>query len=161
MEAAELLSEAERHAAVTTLCAWAEDLMETQVAVGYEFIAAGGPDARDRWLLRFEGIDREYITIWFTLDQRTLQYETQFTPCLEGNETPVLSYLMKRNAHLRAMAFAIGPEEAIYLMGRISARSLSSDTLDDLAGLMLAYVEDHFATAMALAFPGKYRRRKA
>ena len=161
MEATELLTEAERQAAIATLCTWADDLMETQAAVGYEYIAAIGPDARDRWLLRFEGVDRDVITIWFTLDQRTLQYETQFMPCLEGNETEVLSYLMKRNAHLRAMAFAIGQEGAIYLMGRISAQSLTAATLDHLAGSMLAYVEDHFATAMAMAFPGKFRRRKA
>jgi hypothetical protein len=25
----------------------------------------------------------------------------------------------------------------------------------------VAYVEDHFATAMSLAFPGRYHRRKA
>jgi len=161
MQAAALLDDAERDRIVGVISAWSNDLVASQVAVGHEFIPGHPGDGLDRWLLRFEGVDRDFITIWLTLDQRTLQFETQFMPCLEGHEAEVLAYLMKRNAHLLNMAFAIGPEEAIYLMGKIAAAQVTSDALDTVAGCTVAYVEDHFATAMSLAFPGRYHRRKA
>ena len=160
MEDTELIDDESRERVVAVVSQWAQALVADNAVVGYEYIPRDQSDGLDRWLLRFEGIDRDFITIWFTLDQRTLRFETQFMPCLEGHEDQVLAYLMKCNAQLLGMAFAIGPEASIYLMGRIPATTLNADALDTVAGCTLAYVENHFATAMSLAFPERYRRRK-
>lgn len=160
MGPSELLNELERRAVVGRVHTWVESLVSSGGLVSYEEIPATTLDERDRWLLRFPGEDRDIIALWLTLDQRTVHYESQFMPALEAHEAEVLTYLMKVNAQLAGLSFAIGPEDAIYLLGRTPARDLDDTVLDAIAGAVLSSSNQHFATAMSLAFPGRYRRRK-
>ena len=74
-----------------------------------------------QWYLRFKGDEKDYITVWFTLKQRTLWHEAQFMPAPEANKEEVYAYLLRRNTALLGMAFALGPEDAVYLVGRVPA----------------------------------------
>jgi len=112
-----------------------------------------------RWYLRFTGDEKEVITLWLTLRQRTLHHEAQFMPAPEAHVAEVLTYLMRRNADLYGMAFCLGPEDAVYLVGRVPARLVDDDELDRIAGSSLLYVDEHFPTAMTLGYPGLYHRR--
>jgi hypothetical protein len=115
--------------------------------------------ASHRWYLRFKGEEKDFITVWFTLRQRTLHHEAQFMPAPENNVADTLAYLMRCNANLYGMWFSLGPEDAIYLVGRVPAGLIDDDELDRIAGSSVLYVDDHFPTAMTLAHPGLYRRR--
>ena len=57
-----------------------------------------------------------------------------FMPAPEANKEEVFAYLMRRNASLLGMAFALGPEDAVYLVGRVPARLIDDDELDRIAG---------------------------
>jgi hypothetical protein len=115
--------------------------------------------ASNRWLLRFGGEEKDYITVWLTLRQRTLHHETQFMPAPEENVTEVLQYLMRRNNDLYGMAFCLGTEDAVYLVGKVPASLVDDDELDRIAGSSIVYVDDHYPTAMTLGHPRIYRRR--
>jgi hypothetical protein len=95
-----------------------------------------------------------------TLRQRTLHHEAQFMPAPEENVTAVLQYLMRRNADLYGMSFCLGPEDAVYLVGRVPAGSVTDEELDRIAGSSVHYVDEYFPTAMTLAHPSLYRRRR-
>ena len=120
----------------------------------------GDRTASHRWYLRFRGEEKDFITVWLTLHQRTLHHEAQFMPAPTENVAEVLSYLMRRNAELFDMAFCLGPEDAVYLVGRVPARLVDDDELDRIAGSSILYVDDHYPTAMTLAHPSLYRRRR-
>lgn len=156
------LSEAdERAAVVATIDAWAaRELAAESPLVAVERADVTDGTATHRWLLRFAGEEKDFITLWLTFHQRTLHFETQFMPAPESNQLEVLTYLLRRNARLIQMTFAFGPEDAIYLVGRIPAAQVDDDELDRIAGCSLLYVDDHFPTAMTLGFPGVYRRRR-
>jgi len=156
------LSEPEERAAVVALIdAWTErELAGDGALLAVERIEVTDRTATHRWLLRFAGEEKDVITLWLTYHQRTLHYETQLMPAPEDNVAEVLTYLLRRNAHLIQMAFAFGPEDAVYLMGRTPAALLDDDELDRITGCSVMYVDDHFPTAMTLAFPGQYRRRR-
>ncbi len=109
--------------------------------------------------MRLRGEEKESITLWLSLRQRTLVHEAHFMPAPEANLAEVLAYLMRRNRHLYGAAFCLGPEDAVYLVGRVPAALIDEDELDRIAGSSLRYVDDHFPTAMELAFPGLFRRR--
>ena len=98
--------------------------------------------------------------MWLTLRQRTLHHEAQFMPAPEQNVREVLEYLLRRNAALFGMSFCLGAEDAVYLVGRIPASSVDEDELDRIVGSSIHYVDEHFPTAMTLAHPGLYRRRR-
>ena len=78
--------------------------------------------ASHRWYLRFKGEEKDFITVWFTLRQRTLHHETQFMPAPEKNVADTLAYLMRCNANLYGMWFSLGPEDAVYLVGKVPGR---------------------------------------
>ena len=147
-------------AAVEAIDAWIANWLD----VG-EFLVAGERQivtdgtASHRWYLRFRGEEKEAITVWATLSQRTLQTEVQLMPAPDEHVEEVLTYLMRSNADLYGMAFAFGPEDAIYLMGRIAASHVNEEVLDRIFGSSVHYVDQHFPLAMSLAFPGRYRRR--
>jgi hypothetical protein len=135
-------------------------------ALGDGLIEAGEPQAvtdasaSHRWYVRLRGEEKEAITLWLTLRQRTLVHEAHFMPAPEANLAEVLAYLMRRNRHLYGAAFCLGPEDAVYLVGKVPAGTVDEAELDRIAGSSLRYVDDHFPTAMELGFPGLYRRRR-
>ncbi len=112
-----------------------------------------------RWYLRLRGDEKEFVTVWLTLRQRTLHHETQFMPGPETNVEATWEYLLKKNAELLGMSFALGPEEAVYLVGRVPVERVDEEELDRIMGASLAYTDECFPTAMSLGYEGRYRRR--
>src|SRR5580704_19539094 len=106
-------------AAVACIDAWAarEMAAEDGFLVAAERQEVTDRTASFRWYLRFKGEEKDYITVWFTLRQRTLHHEAQFMPAPEENVTQVLQYLMRKNADLFGMSFCFGPEDAVYIIG--------------------------------------------
>jgi hypothetical protein len=150
----------ERAGVVACIDDWANRQLETGGSLlAFERIEVHDRTASHRWLLRFKGEEKDFVTLWLTLRQRTLHFEAQLMPAPEENVEQVLTYLMRRNAQLMGMAFALGPEDAVYLVGRVPAALVDDEELDWIAGSTLSYVDDHFSTAMSLAFASRYRRR--
>lgn len=142
--------------------AWIERERSDQGTFG--LVAAERQEVSDRtasyrWYLRFRGDEKDYITVWLTLRQRTLHHEAQFMPAPEEHPTEVFQYLMRRNADLYGMAFCLGSEDAVYLVGRVPAGLVDDEELDRIAGSSIVYVDDHYPTAMSLGHPALYRRR--
>jgi putative sensory transduction regulator len=114
------------------------------------------PDER-RWLVRLRGEDKAVITVWLTLRQRTLHYETYFIPAPEENIARCWEYLLRLNARLYAMRFAIGDEDAVYLTGQLPLKALDTEELDRIIGASYAYTEQYFRSALAIAFESRLR----
>jgi Putative bacterial sensory transduction regulator len=156
----DLPEEEEMAAAVACIDAWiARELATEGLLVAGERQDVTDRTASYRWYLRFKGEEKDFITVWLTLQQRTLHHEAQFMPAPEENKADVYAYLMRRNAHLFGMWFALGPEDAVYLVGRVPAALIDDDELDRIAGSSVIYVDDHFPSAMTMAMPGVYHRR--
>ena len=94
----DLPEDEEMAAAVACIDAWAA----RELASDGPLVAAERQEVTDRtasfqWYLRFKGEEKDYITVWFTLKQRTLWHEAQFMPAPEENKEEVFAYLMRRN----------------------------------------------------------------
>lgn len=109
-----------------------------------------------RWLLRLAGEEKQFIAVWFTLRQRSLSVETYFMPAPEENIEDCLTYLLRLNARLGNMRFAIGQEDAVYLMGAVSVHHVSEGELDRLLGAAYAYTEAYFRPAMRIGFATRF-----
>jgi len=114
------------------------------------------PDER-RWLVRMRGEDKAVITVWLTLRERTLHYETYFIPFPEENVAQCLEYLLRLNARLYGMRFAIGDEDAVYLTGQLPLKAVDAEELDRIIGASYAYTEQYFRSALALGFASRLR----
>src|SRR5919108_336179 len=83
-----------------------------------------------RWFVRVRGEQKDTFTIWFHLQQRTLHYETYVMPAPEENHAAFYEHLLHRNRKLYGAAFAIGEEDAVFLMGQLDNAAVDDDELD-------------------------------
>jgi hypothetical protein len=152
---ADIASPDERAACEELIARWAAARLGEQGAV----VAVDRQEELGRWYLRLAGEEKDFVTIWLRVRQRTLQYETQVMPAPEVNVSETFEYLLRRNADLHQMRFALGAEDAVYLVGEMPVAMVSEEELDRIVGSSLAYVDAYFPTAMGIGFAGRYRRR--
>ncbi|MHB1088082.1 MAG: YbjN domain-containing protein [Acidimicrobiales bacterium] len=111
------------------------------------------------WMIRLRGEEKNVIALWLTLRQRTVHFETELMPTPEENREALYRFLLVKNAELRGVHLAIGPEEGIYLVGELAVGELTLERLDEMVGATLHYVDEIFPTAMGLGLASLYRRR--
>ncbi len=140
-----------------TITSWSAQWKGT--LLGIEHQAAPDDRGHFHWLIRFRGDEKDVITLWLSLRQRSVHAETELMPAPEENREELLQFLLRKNAEMRDVHFAIGPEEGIYLMTQIPIVEIDVDRLDELVGATLTYVDEIYPTAMAMGLPGLYRRR--
>ncbi len=109
-----------------------------------------------RWYIRMLGEEKDFTTVWLTLGQRTLRYETYVLPAPEENIEAVLEQLLRRNDQLVGAHFSIGLENAIYLRGELPDTAVTGDELDRLLGTLYATVEATFRPLLRLAFASRF-----
>ena len=110
-----------------------------------------------RWLVRLAGEDKEHITVWLSLGERTLQHECHVIPAPEEAQAAVYEHALRANQRLYGMAFAIGPEDAVYLRGQVPLDWLDEAELDRIVGSSWQWTERHFRTLLGLGFATKQR----
>jgi len=111
----------------------------------------------DRWYLRMRGEDKLIITVWLTLRQRTLHFETYFMPAPEENVAACYEYLLRANRSLFAWRFMVGAEDAVYLVGSLPVAAVDADELDRIVGTGYAYSERFFRGAMSIGYASRFR----
>jgi len=115
----------------------------------------GEPDER-RWYVRVHGETKDVYTIWFTLRQRSLHYETYVMPAPEENQGAFYEHLLRRNRKLHGVAFCIGDEDAVFLAGALSVHAVDEGELDRVLGSIYAYVEQCFLPALRIGFASRF-----
>lgn len=117
----------------------------------------GAPSpGRARWYIRLRGEAKEFTTVWLTVGQRTLRYETYVMPAPRDNREAVFDNVLRRNERLIGAHFSIGHEDALYLRGELPVGAVNDDELDRIVGSLYVYVEDAFATLIALGFASMF-----
>jgi hypothetical protein len=115
----------------------------------------GEPDER-RWYVRMRGEEKEYITLWLTLGQRTLRHETYLMPAPEENERELWEHLLRRNDTLVGCHFSVGAEDAVYLRGDLPLVAVNEAEIDRLVGTTWATVERVFPVAIRIGFASRF-----
>jgi Putative bacterial sensory transduction regulator len=109
-----------------------------------------------RWFVRVHGEEKDVFTIWFHLRQRTLHFETYVMPAPEENHAALFEHLLRRNLKLYGAAFAIGEEDAVFLVGQLSNDVVTPDELDRVLGSLYAWVEQFFRPAMRIGYASRF-----
>lgn len=124
----------------------------------FEAIDRGEPgdSSEPRWYVRLKGEEKEHITIWFTLGQRTLRYEAYVLPAPAEHVAEVYELALRRNDRLVGAHFAIGVEDALFLRGELPLSALNEAELDRIIGSLYQYVEATFPSLLRLAFASKF-----
>jgi len=113
-------------------------------------------DGPVRWYVRMRGEEKEFTTVWLTLGQRTLRYETYVLPAPEENAAELYENLLRRNERLVGAHFSIGIEDAVFLRGEMPAGTVSLAELDRALGTLYAQVEQCFQGFLRIAFASRF-----
>jgi hypothetical protein len=145
-------SAAELDALEARLDAWLQRELATSAVI--VAVDRGEPGER-RWYVRLAGEEKEHTTIWLRLGQRALHLETYVMPAPEEDEAAFYSHLLRRNRTTHGLWFAIGEEEAIFLVGQLPIGAVDEAALDRLIGSTYAYVERFFRPALQIGFASR------
>ncbi|MCD9625360.1 YbjN domain-containing protein [Rhabdothermincola salaria] len=118
-------------------------------------VERGEPGER-RWYVRVLGESKDVFSIWFTLRQRTLHYETYVMPAPEENHAAFYEHLLRRNHKLTGAAFTIGAEDAVFLEGSLGVHAVDDGELDRILGSLYAYVEQCFLPALRIGYASRF-----
>ena len=136
---------------------WLGNLRSTNSAIVAIDHAEPEPAFRSRWYVRMARESKEFTTIWITLGQRTLRYETYVMPAPEENALELFDNLLRRNDRLIGAHFSIGAEDAVFLRGDLPLSALSEAELDRIVGSTYAYVEQSFRPLLRIGFASRFR----
>ena len=128
-----------------------EQVAENPVVATWERL----PGGQRRWFLRVTGESKDVYTIRWHLRQRTLHYETYFMPAPEENAERLYGHLLRRNLKMYGGSFAIGEEDAIFIVGQLDRSMVGPDELDRVLGSMWAWVEQYFQPAIRIGFASR------
>lgn len=134
---------------------WLADLADENPVVAA--VERGGPGER-RWYVRIKGEEKDVSTIWLTLKQRALHLETYVMPAPEENHATFYEHLLRRNRQTRMLWFAIGDEDAVFLVGQVPLALLDGGALDRVVGSVYLYVEQFFRPALRIGFASRFSR---
>jgi hypothetical protein len=136
---------------------WLGSLRSSNSAIVAIDRAEPEPAFRARWYVRMKGESKDFTTLWITLGQRTLRYETYVMPAPEENFVEFFDNLLRRNERLVGAHFSIGAEDAVFLRGDLPLAALNEAELDRIVGSLYAYVEQCFRPLLALGFASRFR----
>ena len=110
-----------------------------------------------RWFGRVKGEEKDVFTLWLTLGERTLRYETYVMPAPEENVAVFYEHLLRRNRTFNGMAFCIGDEDALFLVGQLPVGAVDEGELDRILGETYEYVERCFRPAMRIGYASRFK----
>ena len=129
----------------------AAQLAENDAVDGVERIAG-----EHQWYVRLHGDEKATFGIVFELGQRTLRYETYLMPAPLENAAELYEHLLRRNLKLYGAAFAIGEEDALFLVGQLANAHVDEDELDRILGSLYEWVEAFFRPAMRIGYASRF-----
>ena len=113
-------------------------------------------DQEIRWYVRMSGQEKEFTTVWLTLGQRTLRFETYVMPAPEENSQVLYESLLRRNEKLVGAHFSIGQEDAVFLRGEIPLAALNEQELDRAIGTLYSTVEQSCGALIRSGFASRF-----
>ena len=134
-----------------------ETWLADQLAENPAVAAVDRDPGERRWFVRMRGEEKATFTLWLTLGQRTLQFETYVMPAPEENHALFYEHLLRRNRAFNGMAFCIGDEDAVFLVGQLPAGMVDDGELDRVLGETYQYVERCFRPAMRIGYASRFK----
>ncbi len=133
--------------------AWLAELATAPAHIG---AVDRSTDSEIRWFVRMRGEEKEFTTVWLTLGQRTLRYETYVLPAPEENHEAFYDHLLRRNDRLVGAHFSIGAEDAVFLRGELPVGAVDHAEIDRALGTLYAHVEQYFRPLLRIAFASRF-----
>lgn len=109
-------------------------------------------EVEGRWAVRMRQETRDATTVWFTVGERSLEFEAYVLPEPRA-PAEVHRLALKRNARAWRCFFALDAENAVVLRGRLAAERVTIQELDSVLGEVYETIELAFRPMVRAGFP--------
>lgn len=121
---------------------------------------SGGKDA-EYFVVELPGEKKLKTTVLMTVGPHGLRLEAFVCRKPDEKHEDVYRWMLKRNRRLYGVAYTLDNSGDIYLVGRHSAESITSDELDRLLGQILEAADGDFNVLLEIGFITSIRREWA
>ena len=95
---------------------------------------------------------------WLVVGRHALLVQAFVCRRPDENSEEFLRFLLRRNARMYAVAFAVDEVGDVHLVGRLPLSSVTPAEVDRLLGCVLAYADEAFNTLLEIGFAGSIQR---
>jgi Putative bacterial sensory transduction regulator len=113
------------------------------------------------YLVKLAGQHKLATMTWLVVGTHSLHVEAFFCRQPDENHARFYRFLLERGARMYGVHFALDPLGDVYLVGRLSAESVTAAEIDRLLGCVLSYSDENFDVALEIGFASSIRREWA
>lgn len=111
-------------------------------------------EVEGRWAVRMRQEARDATTVWFTIGQRSIEYEAYVLPAAEGS-SELFEQALRRNMRAWRAHFALDQEGGLVLRGRLAEAHLTDLDLDLALGEIYDAIEVAFRPMLRSLIAGR------
>lgn len=113
------------------------------------------------FVVALPGEKRLKTACWLTVGAHALTIEAFVMRHPDENQEQLFAHLLRRNAHMYAVSWAIDAAGDVYLTGRLPLQAVTAQELDRVLGCVLDYADGAFNQLLELGFGSAIRREWA
>lgn len=114
--------------------------------------------APGQFFVKLPGTHKLATNCWLVVGQHALLVEAFVCRKPDENDEEFQRFLLRRNARMYAVAFALDKAGDVYLVGRLPLSSVTPDEVDRLLGSVLSYADEAFDPLLEIGFASSIRR---
>jgi Putative bacterial sensory transduction regulator len=116
---------------------------------------------QDTYVVALPGEKRLKTACWLTIGAHGLEIQAFVMRKPDENHEQVYAFLLRKNARMYAVSWAIDATGDVYLAGRIPLAAITPDEIDRVLGSVLEYADGTFNQLLEMGFGSSIRREWA
>ena len=114
-----------------------------------------------QFFVTLPGTHKLATNCWLVVGRHALLVEAFVCRKPDENVEEFSRFLLRRNARLYAVHFAVDASGDVYLVGRLPLHAVTADEVDRLLGSVLQYADESFDRLLEIGFASSIRREWA
>jgi hypothetical protein len=115
----------------------------------------------DQFFVKLPGTHKLFTNCWLVVGQHGLLVEAFVCRQPDENHQDFYAFLLRRNAKMYAVSFALDKAGDVYLVGRLPLGGITADEVDRLLGSVLQYADETFDQLLEIGFVTSIRKEWA
>jgi hypothetical protein len=112
----------------------------------------------EQFFVKLPGTHKLFTNAWLVVGQHGLLVEAFVCRKPDENHEDFFAFLLRRNAKMFAVSFALDKAGDVYLVGRLPLSGITATEVDRLLGSVLQYADESFDLLLEIGFAGSIRR---
>jgi hypothetical protein len=112
----------------------------------------------EQFFVKLPGTHKLFTNAWLVVGQHGLLVEAFVCRKPDENHEEFYAFLLRRNAKMFAVSFALDKAGDVYLVGRLPLTGITPAEVDRLLGSVLQYADESFDLLLEIGFAGSIRR---